>query len=125
MCGRGVLVHRLGRLGAAVAVMTAEIPCGDGVFTKWALERAKTGHHCDRVISHNLESSRILRYKSELKLPLRLVSNVSLCWCSLSAPSLCRSESAESAPWVRVFRSPAFPFHASYSMQGHRGRSSR
>lgn len=117
MCGCGVLVHRLSRLGAAVAVMAAEIPCGDGVFTKWALEHAKAGHHCDGVISHNFKCSRIFRCNSELKLPSPLINNESLCWGSLPALFLCRSESAESAPWVRAFRSPAFPFHASYCMQ--------
>jgi|HubBroStandDraft_1064217.scaffolds.fasta_scaffold56208_1 hypothetical protein len=69
MCSRGVLVHRLSGLGAAVAVMAAEIPRGNGVFTKWALKRAKASHHCDRVISHNFKCSRIFRCNSELKLP--------------------------------------------------------
>jgi hypothetical protein len=45
MCDRGVLVHCPSRLGAAVAVQAAEIPCGEGVFTKLALERAKAVHH--------------------------------------------------------------------------------
>jgi hypothetical protein len=43
MCSRGVLVHCPSRLGAAVAA--AEMPCGEGVFTKLALERAKAVHH--------------------------------------------------------------------------------
>lgn len=70
MCGRGVLIHRLCCLGAAVAVMAAEIPCGDGVFAQWALERAKAGHHCDCVISHNFKCSRLFEDNSELKFTL-------------------------------------------------------
>jgi hypothetical protein len=69
MCSRGVLVHRLSCLGAAVPVMAAEIPCRDGVFTKGALERAKAGHHRDGVISHNCKCSRIILCNSELKSP--------------------------------------------------------
>jgi hypothetical protein len=38
MHSRGVLVHCPCRLGAAVSVLAAEVPCGHGVFTKWALE---------------------------------------------------------------------------------------
>ena len=53
MCSRGVLLPCPSRLDAAVAVQTAEIPCGEGVFTKLALERAKAVHHFDRVMSHS------------------------------------------------------------------------
>jgi hypothetical protein len=53
MCSRGVLVHCPSCLCAAIAALTAELPCGDGVFTKWALELAKAVHHCDGVISHS------------------------------------------------------------------------
>jgi len=53
VCSRGVLVHCPSRLGAAVAVQAAEIPCGEGVFTKLALERAKAVHHLDGVMSHS------------------------------------------------------------------------
>ena len=68
MCSRRVLVHRLGRLGAAAAVLAAELPCGDGVSTKGAFERAKAVHHCDGVMSHSFNCSRLSRYDSELKL---------------------------------------------------------
>jgi hypothetical protein len=57
MCSRGVLVHCPSRLGAAVAVEAVEVPCGDGVLTEWALERAKAVHHFDGVISHSFNSS--------------------------------------------------------------------
>jgi hypothetical protein len=70
MCSRGVLVHCPSRLGAAVAVLAAELPSGDGVFTKWALERAKAVHHFDGVMSHSFNCSSLSRYDSELKLPL-------------------------------------------------------
>jgi hypothetical protein len=79
MCGRGVLVHCPGRLGAAVAVLAAEFLCGDGMFTKGTLERAKPGHHFDGVMSHNFKYSRLSRYDSELKLPSLLVTNESRC----------------------------------------------
>ena len=52
MCSGGVLVHCPSRLGAAVAVLAAELLCGDGVFTEWTLERAKAVHHSDGVMSH-------------------------------------------------------------------------
>jgi hypothetical protein len=52
MSSRGVLVHCPCRSGAAVAVLAAELPCGDGVFTKWALERGKAIHYLDGVMSH-------------------------------------------------------------------------
>src|SRR5580704_11030239 len=52
MCVSGVLVHCPGRLGAAVSVLAAEIPCGDGVSAEWALESGKPVHHLDRVMSH-------------------------------------------------------------------------
>jgi hypothetical protein len=48
----GVLVHRSGRLGAAAAVLAAEFLCGDGVFAKGALERGKSVHRLDGVMSH-------------------------------------------------------------------------
>jgi len=52
MLSRGVLIHCLRRLGAAVAVLAAELLCGDGVFAKRALEQAKPVHHFDGVMSH-------------------------------------------------------------------------
>jgi hypothetical protein len=70
MCSRGVLVHCPSRLGAAVAVEAIELPCGDGVFTEGALERAKAVHHFDGAISHSFNSSPLSQCVSELKLPL-------------------------------------------------------
>jgi hypothetical protein len=49
MCNRGVLVHCPSRLGAAPTVLAMEIHCGDGVFTKSALEHGKAVHHLDGV----------------------------------------------------------------------------
>ena len=69
MCSRGVLVHCPSRLGAAAAVLAAELPCGDRVLTKWALEPGKAVHHFDSVMSHSLNCSCLSRYDSELKLP--------------------------------------------------------
>ena len=57
-------------LARSVGVPAAELPCGDGVFTKWTLERAKAVHHCDTVMSHSFKCSRLSRYDSELKFPL-------------------------------------------------------
>ena len=69
MCGYRVLIHCLGRLGAAAAVLAAELPCGDRVFTHQALERAKAVHHFDGVMSHSFKYRRLSRHDSELKLP--------------------------------------------------------
>ena len=71
MFGRGVLVHCPSRLGAAVAVQAAEIPCGEGVFTKLALERAKAVHHFDGVMSHNSNCRLSSLCNSELKTTAR------------------------------------------------------
>jgi hypothetical protein len=68
MCSPGVLVHYLSRLGAAAAVLAAELLCGDGVFTKRALERGKATHRFDSVMSHSLNCKRSSKYDSELKL---------------------------------------------------------
>jgi hypothetical protein len=87
MYSRGVPVHYLSRLGAAAAVLAAELPRGDGVSAKRALERAKALHHRNGVMSHSFKSSRISRYDSELKLPSSLVTNESRCYGSLSALS--------------------------------------
>jgi|HubBroStandDraft_3_1064219.scaffolds.fasta_scaffold76644_1 hypothetical protein len=73
MLCRGVLVHCPSRLGAAVTVLAAELPCCDAMFTNWTLERAKTVHHFDGVISHSFKSSRLSRYESEPKLPSLLL----------------------------------------------------
>jgi hypothetical protein len=77
MCSRGVIVHCPGRLGAAVAVLAAELLRGYGVFTEWALERADAVHHFDGVMSHNFKYSRLFRYDSELKLLSPLSTNES------------------------------------------------
>jgi len=53
MCSRGVVVHCLGRLGAAAPVLAAELLCGDGVLTKRALERGDAVHRFDGVMSHS------------------------------------------------------------------------
>jgi len=66
---RGVLVHCPSRLGATVTVLTAELLCGDGMFTKRTLERAKTFHHFDGVMSHSFKCSRLSWSDSEPKLP--------------------------------------------------------
>jgi hypothetical protein len=73
MCSRGVLVHYLSRLGATTAVLAVEVPRGDGVSTQWALERVKTLHHLNGVMSHSLKSSRLSRYECELKLSSHLL----------------------------------------------------
>jgi len=52
MCSRGVLVHSLSRLGAAVTLLTIKRPCRNGVFAEYTLEYAKAVHHFDRVMSH-------------------------------------------------------------------------
>jgi hypothetical protein len=59
MYGRGMLVHRPGRLSAAVSIFAAEFPRGDGVLTTWAREHGKTVHHFDGVVSHSLNCSRL------------------------------------------------------------------
>jgi hypothetical protein len=79
MCRRGVLVHCPSRLGAAVAILVAELLCSDGVFTKWTRERAKAVYHLDGVMSHSFKYSRLSQYDSELKLPPLMVPNESLC----------------------------------------------
>jgi hypothetical protein len=50
----GVLVHRSAHLGAAASVLVTELLCGDGVFTKGALERGKAVHRFDGVMSHSV-----------------------------------------------------------------------
>jgi hypothetical protein len=52
MYSNGVVVHYPGSLGAAAAVLVAELPCSDRVLAKYTLERAMTVHHLDRVMSH-------------------------------------------------------------------------
>jgi len=69
VCHRGVLVHCPSRLGAAATVLAAKLPCGDGVFTKWALELGEAVHHFDGVMSHSFNCRRLSRCDSELKLP--------------------------------------------------------
>jgi len=79
MCSRGVLVHCPRCLGAKVAVLGAELLCGDGISAKWALEHAKALHHCDGVMPHSLKYRRLFQYDSALKLPPPLVTNESRC----------------------------------------------
>ena len=50
---RGVFVHCLSRLRAAVAVLAFEIPGRDGTFTPKALEDAEAVHQLDGVMSHS------------------------------------------------------------------------
>jgi hypothetical protein len=69
MSSRGVLVHCPGGLSAAVSVLAAEIPCGDGMFTKRALEHRKTVHRFDGVMSHAFNSIRLSEDASERKSP--------------------------------------------------------
>jgi|HubBroStandDraft_6_1064221.scaffolds.fasta_scaffold3477971_1 hypothetical protein len=57
----GVLVHYFSRLGATTAVLAAELPRGDAVSTQWALERAKTLHKGDGVMSHSFKYSGFFR----------------------------------------------------------------
>jgi len=78
MCGCCVLVHRFSRLGAAVAAMAAEILCGDGVSTNWTLERAKTVHHFDRIMSHSFSVVAYPAYDSKLKFNSRFSSRLRL-----------------------------------------------
>jgi hypothetical protein len=52
MSSRGVLVHCPSRLRAAVTILAAKLLCGDGVFTKWALEGCNPVYHLDGVMSH-------------------------------------------------------------------------
>jgi hypothetical protein len=54
MRSRGMLVHSPSCLGAAAAVLAAKLLCSDGVFTKGALERGKSVHRFDGVMSHSL-----------------------------------------------------------------------
>jgi 3-oxoacyl-ACP reductase-like protein len=71
MFSRGVLVHCPSRLGAAVAVQAAEMPCGDRVFTKSACEHAKAAHQPDGVMSHNFNCRLSSLGNSELKTTAR------------------------------------------------------
>jgi hypothetical protein len=75
-----VLIHYPSRLRAAVAVLVAEIQCGDGVFAEWTPEHAKSIHLCDGVMPHSFKCSRLFRYDSELKSPSsHVVSEIAAC----------------------------------------------
>ena len=63
-----MLVHCPGRLGAAIAIVAAELLGGDGVFTKEAPKRSNVARSIDRVISHSFNCSHLSRYNLELKL---------------------------------------------------------
>src|ERR1022692_5030775 len=69
MCSRSVLVHCPSCLGAATAVLAAEVRCCDGVLATWAREHRQAAHHLDRVMSHSLKSSPLSNCGSEPKLP--------------------------------------------------------
>jgi hypothetical protein len=69
MCGSGVLVHGLSRLGAAVAVRATEFLFSDRMLAQWTLKRGKAVQGCDGVISHNFNCSHLSRSDSERKLP--------------------------------------------------------
>ena len=68
MFGRSVFVHCPSCLGAAAAVLAAEVPCGDGVLTMWAGEHRHATHYLDRVMSHIFKCSRLSEQGSEPKL---------------------------------------------------------
>jgi len=69
VCCDGVLVHYSSRLRSAVAVLAAELLCGDRVPTKLAFEGGKAPRHCDRVMSHTFKCSCLSSYGSKPKLP--------------------------------------------------------
>jgi hypothetical protein len=85
MCSRGMFVHCPRCLGAEVAVLGAELLCGDGISAKWALEHAKALHHCDGVMPHSFKYRRLFQYDSELKLLPPFVTNESRCESGPSA----------------------------------------
>ena len=60
MLSRGVLVHHPSGLGAAVAILAAELSCRHGMLTNRTLERAKTVHQCDGVMSHNVPCEEVM-----------------------------------------------------------------
>jgi hypothetical protein len=91
VCGRGVIVHCFSRLGAAVAVLTAKLPCSERVFTQWALELAKAVHHFDGVMSHSSKFSRLFRYDLELKLPSP---------CPICKQQLTKQQTTETVPCI-------------------------
>jgi hypothetical protein len=61
-------VHCPSRLSTAATVLSAEIPCGDGVFAEWALKRGQAVNHFDVVMSHSSNCRRSSWNDSELKL---------------------------------------------------------
>jgi hypothetical protein len=67
VCRHGVLVHCLCRLNAASRVLAIELHCGDGVFTKSAIEFGKARHLFDDVMSHNSIVGAHPWHDSELK----------------------------------------------------------
>jgi hypothetical protein len=97
MCSRGMFVHCPRCLGAEVAVLGAELLCGDGISAKWALEHAKALHHCDGVMPHSFKYRRLFQYDSELKLPPPFVTNESRCESGPSALTLWRLDSVLTA----------------------------
>ena len=51
----GVFVHRPGSLGAAAAVLGAELPRSNRVLAKYTFKSAKSVHHFDGVMSHTFK----------------------------------------------------------------------
>ena len=61
----GVLVHCPRGLGAAVTILAIELLCGHGMFANRTLERAKTVHQCDGVMSHTyLAREQVMLFRS-------------------------------------------------------------
>jgi len=87
MCSRSVLVHCLSRLGAAAAVLAAELLGGHRVLTKWAPERGKAIDRFDGVMSHSLNCRRLPRHDFELKSqPVIASTSTKLTWNSVDHP---------------------------------------
>ena len=70
MYGAGVLIHYSGSLSAATAVLGTELAGRDRMFAKYTLERAKTIHHLDRVMSHTSSVVSHCGITTKLKFPL-------------------------------------------------------
>jgi hypothetical protein len=67
VCRQGMLVHCPSRLNAASRVLAIELHCGDGVFTKSALELGKAVHLFDDVMSHSFNCRPYPWHDPELK----------------------------------------------------------
>src|ERR1022692_2420528 len=82
MCSRSVLVHCPSRLGAATAVLAAEVRCCDGVLATWARERGHAIDQFDGVMSHSFKCSRLSGHDSEPKFTPHHLSRVQGGICS-------------------------------------------